>query len=317
MTIAVGLGFMDFPFSSADAYWRWVAMCEDGGVDSVWQTDRLVSEKPFLECMSAMAALAGATKRLKFGMNVVSLGLRDPLLLAKQCATIDMLSNGRLLPGFGIGSIRAADWQATGADTAGRGRRSNEALEIIARLWTEDAVSFDGEFYRYDNAMISPKPVQTQLPMWLGGATKPAIRRTARFGTGWQAGLETADEVAAVIAAIKLALKEEGGENFEIVAPSLSILAEPPVSVVDQNVDKKGTRKVAEAYLNYLYSEEGQRIAAKHFYRPRNQAVAAEFAKQFPQLKLVTIDADFDGWKTAQPKFFNDGGVFDQIYQAQ
>ena len=210
MTIAVGLGFMDFPFSSADAYWRWVTMCEDGGVDSVWQTDRLVSEKPFLECMSAMAALAGATKRLKFGMNVVSLGLRDPLLLAKQCATIDMLSNGRLLPGFGIGSIRAADWQATGADTAGRGRRSNEALEIIARLWTEDAVSFDGEFYRYDNAMISPKPVQTQLPMWLGGATKPAIRRTARFGTGWQAGLETADEVAAVIAAIKLALKEEG-----------------------------------------------------------------------------------------------------------
>jgi len=94
-----------------------------------------------------------------------------------------------------------------------------------------------------------------------------------------------------------LALKEEGGENFEIVAPSLSILAEPPVSVVDQNVDKKGTRKVAEAYLNYLYSEEGQRIAAKHFYRPRNQAVAAEFAEQFPQLKLVTIDKDFGGWK--------------------
>lgn len=113
-----------------------------------------------------------------------------------------------------------------------------------------------------------------------------------------------------------LALKEEGGDNVEIVAPSLSILAEPPVSVVDQNVDKKGTRKVAEAYLNYLYSEEGQRIAAKHFYRPRNQAVAAEFAKQFPQLKLVTIDADFGGWKTAQPKFFNDGGIFDQIYQA-
>jgi sulfate/thiosulfate-binding protein len=113
-----------------------------------------------------------------------------------------------------------------------------------------------------------------------------------------------------------LALKEQGGENFEIVAPSLSILAEPPVAVVDANVEKKGTRKVAEAYLNYLYSEEGQRIAAKNFYRPRNEAVAAEFAKQFPALKLVTIDKDFAGWKTAQPKFFNDGGVFDQIYQA-
>jgi probable F420-dependent oxidoreductase len=210
MTVAVGLGFMDFPFSSADAYWRWVALCEGGGVDSIWQTDRLVSEQPFLECMSAMAALAGATKRLKFGMNVVSVGLRDPLLLAKQCATIDMLSNGRLLPGFGIGNIRAADWRATGADTEGRGRRSNEALEIISRLWVEDAVDFDGEFYKYRGAMISPKPVQAELPMWLGGSSKPAIRRTARYGTGWQAGLETPDEVAPVIAAIKQALIAEG-----------------------------------------------------------------------------------------------------------
>nr|WP_286947340.1 sulfate ABC transporter substrate-binding protein [Pseudomonas sp. UBA6718] len=114
-----------------------------------------------------------------------------------------------------------------------------------------------------------------------------------------------------------LALKEQGGDQFEIVAPSLSILAEPPVTVVDKNVDKKGTREVATAYLQYLYSEEGQRIAAKNFYRPRDEKVAAEFAKQFPQLKLVTIDKDFGGWKSAQPKFFNDGGVFDQIYQAQ
>ena len=114
-----------------------------------------------------------------------------------------------------------------------------------------------------------------------------------------------------------LALKEQGGDKFEIVAPSLSILAEPPVAVVDKNVDKKGTRKVAEAYLQYLYSEEGQRIAAKNFYRPRDAKIAAEYAKQFPSLKLVTIDKDFGGWKTAQPKFFNDGGVFDQIYSAQ
>ncbi len=114
-----------------------------------------------------------------------------------------------------------------------------------------------------------------------------------------------------------LALKEQGGDQFEIVAPSLSILAEPPVAVVDKNVDRKGTRKVAEAYLQYLYSDEGQRIAAKNFYRPRNQKIAAEFASQFPDLKLVTIDKDFGGWKSAQPKFFNDGGVFDQIYSAQ
>ena len=78
-----------------------------------------------------------------------------------------------------------------------------------------------------------------------------------------------------------------------------------------------GTRKVAEAYLNYLYSDEGQRLAAKHFYRPRNQAIAKDFSEQFSDLRLVTIDADFGGWKTAQPKFFDDGGIFDQIYQAR
>lgn len=113
-----------------------------------------------------------------------------------------------------------------------------------------------------------------------------------------------------------LALQEKGGDQLEVVLPSLSILAEPPVTLVDKNVDKRGTRAVAEAYLNYLYSEEGQRIAAKHFYRPRNQAIAAEFSQQFPPIKMVTIEEEFGGWEVAQPKFFNDGGIFDQIYAA-
>ena len=157
-----------------------------------------------------MAALAGRTERIKFGMNVASVGLRDPLLLAKQCATIDVLSDGRLLPAFGIGAIRAPDWAATGTDTAGRGRRTDEGLELIARLWVEDSVDFDGEFYRYSGARIAPKPVQKALPLWLGGSSKPAIRRTARLGTGWLAGLETPAQVAPAIAGIKEALTETG-----------------------------------------------------------------------------------------------------------
>ena len=157
-----------------------------------------------------MAALAGRTQRIKFGMNVASVGLRDPLLLAKQCATIDVLSEGRLLPAFGIGAIRAPDWAATGTDTKGRGRRTDEGLDLIARLWTEDSVDFDGEFYRYSGARIEPKPVQTALPLWLGGSSKPAIRRTARIGTGWLAGLETPEQVAPAIAGIKQALAETG-----------------------------------------------------------------------------------------------------------
>jgi sulfate transport system substrate-binding protein len=113
-----------------------------------------------------------------------------------------------------------------------------------------------------------------------------------------------------------LSLREFGRDKFEIVAPSLSILAEPPVAVVDRNVDRKGTRKAAEAYLQYLYSEEGQAIAARNFYRPSDPQVAAKYATQFPKLTLVTIDGAFGGWPIATRTHFADGGSFDQIYQA-
>ncbi|TWG97023.1 sulfate transport system substrate-binding protein [Mesorhizobium sp. J18] len=112
-----------------------------------------------------------------------------------------------------------------------------------------------------------------------------------------------------------LSLEELGPDQFEIVVPSLSIKAEPPVALVDGNVDAKGTRKAAEAYLEYLYSDVGQQLAAKHFYRPANPEKAdPEDMKRFPDLKLATID-DFGGWKEAQPRFFGDGGIFDQIYK--
>jgi sulfate transport system substrate-binding protein len=112
-----------------------------------------------------------------------------------------------------------------------------------------------------------------------------------------------------------LALKELGPDKFEIVVPSISILAEPPVAVVDKVVDKRGTRKVAEAYLKFLYSEQGQEIAAKNYYRPISESAAKKYAAQFPKLKLLTIDDTFGGWGKAQKTHFADGGSFDQIYQ--
>ena len=215
MSIAVGLGLSDFPFSDGNSFWRWVDMCETRGVDSIWQTDRLVSRHPILECITTMAALAGATKRIKFGMNVVSVSLRDPLLLAKQCATIDVLSEGRLLPAFGVGNSRGPEWEAVSIDTKGRGRRTNEGLEIISKLWSEDSVDFDGEYYRYRSASIEPKPVQKNMPLWIGGSSDAAIQRTARFGTGWQAAFETPKEIRAIIDAIKVALVKEGRQIAE------------------------------------------------------------------------------------------------------
>ncbi|WP_446896958.1 sulfate ABC transporter substrate-binding protein [Clostridium sp. LBM24168] len=112
-----------------------------------------------------------------------------------------------------------------------------------------------------------------------------------------------------------LSVKELGKDKFDIVVPSLSILAEPPVAVVDKVVDKKGTRKVAEAYLSYLYSKEGQEIAAKNYYRPRDKEIAKKYEKQFPKINLFTIDDLFGGWTKAQETHFEDGGTFDQIYQ--
>jgi len=112
-----------------------------------------------------------------------------------------------------------------------------------------------------------------------------------------------------------LALKEFGSDKFEIVAPSESILAEPPVAVVDKVVDAKGTRKQAEAYLNFLYSPEAQEIVAKNSYRPRDAAVAAKYKDTFPKISLFTIDDEFGGWKKAQETHFADGGIFDQIYK--
>ena len=111
-----------------------------------------------------------------------------------------------------------------------------------------------------------------------------------------------------------LAVKELGPDKFEIVTPSVSILAEPPVALVDKVVDKRGTRKVAQAYLEHLYTPEGQEIAARHHYRPRDAKVAARYAKQFAPVTLFTIDELFSSWRQAQKTHFDDGGVFDQIY---
>jgi probable F420-dependent oxidoreductase len=210
VTVRLGLGIAAFPFESARAFFRWVDLCEGGGVDSLWQTDRLVSRDPHLESLSAMAALAGATERIKFGMNAMVASLRDPLVAAKQCATIDFLSNGRLLPVFVPGHDTAPEWEATGRDPRERGRVADEILEIMRRLWSEERVTFEGRHFRYRDVSIAPRPVQQPLPLWIGGHSKAAVRRTARVGTGWLAGLVPPAELAALVVAIRGELARNG-----------------------------------------------------------------------------------------------------------
>lgn len=203
MSIGIGIGVAGFPFSSPRAFLDWIDLCEDRRVDSVWLSERIVSRQPVLELMTTFGVIAGRTERLKFGMNAIVVSLRDPLILAKECASLDYLSGGRLLPVFGVGGETNPEFRATNRSPRGRGAQADEALDIMAALWTGEPVTYEGAHYRYTEAVISPKPVQDPLPLWIGGSSEAAIRRTARIGTGWLAGLQSPAQVRPVVAAIR------------------------------------------------------------------------------------------------------------------
>jgi sulfate/thiosulfate transport system substrate-binding protein len=143
----------------------------------------------------------------------------------------------------------------------------------------------------------------------------PVLDSGARGATNTFIERGIGDVLVAWESEVLLALKEPGGEKFQLVAPSTSILAEPTVTVVDSNAERHGTRAVAQAYLEYLYSPEGQEIAARNFYRPRMKSIADKYAAQFPDVKLFSIDEVFGDWEKAQKTHFADGGIFDQIYE--
>lgn len=203
MAVRVGFGIASFPFERASSWFEWVQLLERYGVDSVWQTDRLVSTDPYLEAIAAIATLAGCTERIRFGMNAIVAPLRDPLVLAKQCATLDYLSGGRLLPMFGVGYPHAVEWRATDRSPAGRGARATEFFELLALLWSQESVNYEGRYYRYRDVTIAPRPVQQPLPLWIGGNAEPALRRTARCGTGWIGGIATPEQVGHAVRVIR------------------------------------------------------------------------------------------------------------------
>ncbi len=210
MSVRLGFGLANYPFEEPRSYFRWAEYLEQSGVDSMWQSDRLVSTDNYLESISALATLAGCTEKIKFGMNAIVIPLRDPLVLAKECATVDYLSNGRLLPMFGVGYPNAAEWSAMGKSPDHRGSIANEMFDLMARLWTEESVDFDGKYFQYKNASIAPRPIQQPIPLWIGGSSKAAAKRTARLGSGWIGGAATPADVAKSIAMIKDELKIVG-----------------------------------------------------------------------------------------------------------
>ena len=152
-------------------------MSEELGIDSIWLADRIVSSAVSMESMTFMAALAARTKRMKFGNSVLALPLRNPVVLAKEIATVDFLSNGRMLPAVGLGADNPREYEACGVSMKERAPRTDEAIALMRRLWLEDNVTFQGKFYQTTEATVQPKPVQKPPPIWIGGRTEAAFRR--------------------------------------------------------------------------------------------------------------------------------------------
>jgi sulfate transport system substrate-binding protein len=253
-------------------------------------------------------------------------GLQADVVTLALAADIDALARQGLL---------ATNWQKRLPDNSSP---CTSTIVFLVRKGNPRAIQDWGDLVRPGIAVITPNPKTSGGARWnflaaLGwaqrqpGATAesvetfmtalfrqvPVLDTGARGATNTFAQRNLGDVLVAWENEAWLARKTFGADTFEIVYPSVSILAEPPVAMVDRVVDRKGTRDVAQAYLEFLYTQQGQDIAARNYYRPRDQAVAAHYAERFPVLNMVTID-DFGGWDSAQTAYFADGAMFDRIF---
>jgi probable F420-dependent oxidoreductase len=187
MPVKYRIGVMPgpWPATGPEYFWRFVDLCEKSEIDSVWFSERLSSPIPIPEPMTAMAAIAARTSRLKFGPSVFITPFRTPVLAAREIAMIDHLSGGRMLPACGIGVEQEREFLAAGVPFKERGRRTDEAIAIMRKVWTGEEVTFQGEFWKLDRITVLPRPVQQPMPLWIGGNSEAAMRRAGRLGDGW------------------------------------------------------------------------------------------------------------------------------------
>ena len=166
------------------------------GYDSIWLSDRIVSDRFSLEPIVALSMVAAYSDRMKFGTSVLALPLRNPVVLAKQIATLDYLSQGRFFPAVGLGQEEPEEYEACGVPKGDRARRTDEAIVLMRRLWEEDKVTHEGDFFTCHDVSITPKPFfQPSPPVWIGGRSPAAARRVGRVGDGWLVSSATPSEV--------------------------------------------------------------------------------------------------------------------------
>ena len=198
MKIRIGYGLGTRTVTNdPDSFGQFVDDLERLRFDSLWLSERISGEAP--DPLIALAYAAARTTKLKFGTSVLVVPGRNPVVLAKELATLDRLSNGRLLPAFGLGVADPHEQQAFGVERGERAKIFNEVLPLLRRLWTEDSVDHHGARYQYEGITVRPRPVQDPIEIWLGGIAPSEIKRVGRLGDGWLPSFCTADDVAAAI----------------------------------------------------------------------------------------------------------------------
>jgi probable F420-dependent oxidoreductase len=205
--IGIGMGTATGA-GTAERFAAVVDRCEQLGFDSLWVSERIGSPAP--DPMVALAVAAGRTERLKLGTSVLVLPGRNPVILAKEMATLDVLSGGRFLPGVVLGIADPPEQRAFGVDRSERGRRHDEALALMRACWTGEVVSHRGDFYSVDDVQVLPTPLQRPLSVWLGGAATSELRRIGRLGDGWLPSFCSPDDVIAGIPVIEASAAEHG-----------------------------------------------------------------------------------------------------------
>ena len=211
--IGISLGDGALENDSPDRVLEFIDQCEHWDIDSVWVSDRIAAPRATLDPLIFMAFLASRMRNMKFGTSALVLPTRNPVVLAKQLATLDFLCKGRLLLVVGIGGDDSRDFDAVGVRKEERGKRGDEAIALMKKLWSEQNVDFTGQFYSVRELTLLPRPFQRGgPPVWVGGRSKAAFRRAGRLADGWLASSVTPSEVAAGIEAIRAHAADAGRE---------------------------------------------------------------------------------------------------------
>jgi probable F420-dependent oxidoreductase len=191
--IGIGFGQWQYGLPEPELLCRYAELAEDVGLDSIWLSDHIVTRNPTLDITCLFAMIAARTKRVKMGPSVLTLPARNPVHVAKTYATLDYLSKGRMVMAVGSGSD-LRDLVASGVPVEQRGKRLDEGIEILRKLWTESHVTYHGQFYSFDDVTIEPKPHDGPLDIWIGGKSDAILKRVARLGDGWFPALTTPAE---------------------------------------------------------------------------------------------------------------------------